>query len=86
MAIIQGAAFAALFIIIQQDGLFAHGWTLHAWLALGQSLATGLTVVIAPARTGTEWLPSRRQFSRPAAGQPAAVRPGNPCIGPAQPC
>lgn len=46
MAIIQGAAFAALFITIQQDGLFAHGWTLHAWLALGQSLATGLTVVI----------------------------------------
>jgi len=29
---------------------------------------------------GTEWLPDRRQFSRPAAGQPAAVRPGNPCI------
>ena len=46
MAIIQGAAFAALFITIQQDGLFAHRWTLHAWLALSQSLATGLTVVI----------------------------------------
>lgn len=46
MAIIQGAAFAALFITIQQDGLFAHGWTLHAWLALSQSVATGLTVVI----------------------------------------
>jgi hypothetical protein len=46
MAIIQGAAFAALFITIQQDGLFAHGWTLHAWLALSQSLATGLTVAI----------------------------------------
>lgn len=46
MAIIQGAAYAALFITIQQDGLLAHGWTLHAWLALVQSLATGLTVVI----------------------------------------
>jgi hypothetical protein len=46
MAIIQGAAFAALFLTIQQERLFADRWSLHACLALSQSLATGLTVVI----------------------------------------
>jgi hypothetical protein len=46
MAIIQGAAFATLFLTIQQERLFADKWSLHTWLGLGQSLATGLTIVI----------------------------------------
>ena len=46
MAIIQGAAFATLFLTIQQEKIFADSWSPHTWLGLVQSLATGLTIVI----------------------------------------
>jgi hypothetical protein len=46
MAIIQGAAFGLLFATIQLGRFFGPGWSLHTWLVLTQSFATGLTIVI----------------------------------------